>query len=130
MLRSTRAVNRNGSCGHAPARMSVLMAILMVAPLKNAPAIAQTEHSPDTAVAGMVAQELAQLGVKPKTAVLPSDRALEATTAIKHGDYASGQRIAATSWQVASCRTGDFIPSTSLWRRSVAAATMRCFFRT
>jgi tetratricopeptide (TPR) repeat protein len=47
----------------------------------------------DPALAAMVAQELAQLGVKPKSAILPSDQAFEVTTAIKRGDYGTARRI-------------------------------------
>lgn len=46
------------------------------------------------ALATMVAQELTAPRVKPKTAVLPFDQALDVTAAIKRGDYAAAQRIA------------------------------------
>jgi tetratricopeptide (TPR) repeat protein len=48
----------------------------------------------DQALAAVVEQETAQLGVKPKTAVLPSDQAFEAAASIKRGDYALASRIA------------------------------------
>ncbi len=48
----------------------------------------------DQALAALVAQEVTDLGIKPKTAVLASDQALDATNAIKHGDYAAAGRIA------------------------------------
>jgi Domain of unknown function (DUF4034) len=89
---NTRAGHQNGSCGHQPIRNWVLTGGLAVILLGMAPVIAQSETAPDPA--GMVAQELSELGVKSKTAVLPSDRALEATNAIKRGDYEAGKRIA------------------------------------
>jgi hypothetical protein len=53
-----------------------------------------TSPATDEALSALVAQELQALGVKPKTAVLPSDQAYEAALAIKHGDYESAGRIA------------------------------------
>lgn len=47
----------------------------------------------DPVLAAMVAQKLAQLGVKPKSAILPSDQAFEVVTAIKRGDYGRARRI-------------------------------------
>jgi len=47
----------------------------------------------DAALATMVAQGVAQLGVKPKTAVLPNEQALEEVAAIKRGDYAAASRL-------------------------------------
>jgi hypothetical protein len=94
MLCNTSAVSRSRLPRHATTRILVLTVSLAVALMRNVPVIAQVETSPDPAMAGMVAQELAQLGVKPKTTVLPSDRSFEAITAIKRGDYATGRRIA------------------------------------
>jgi len=54
---------------------------------------AQADSSPDAALAAMVAQELTKLGVTPKTTVLPSDRALDVTIAIRHGDYATARGV-------------------------------------
>jgi tetratricopeptide (TPR) repeat protein len=94
MLSNTSAVRRNRFARYTTSRILVLTVSLTVVLARPVPVIAQAETSPDPAMAGMVAQELAQLGVKPKTAVLPSDRAFEATTAIRQGDYATGRRIA------------------------------------
>jgi Domain of unknown function (DUF4034) len=54
--------------------------------------------APDTrqTVAALVAQRLASLHVPAKNAILPSDLALQADVAIKHGDFATANRIAST----------------------------------
>jgi hypothetical protein len=59
----------------------------------TAPAAPQQAPASDQTMAAMVSRETAKLGVKPKTAVLPSDMAFEAMTAIKHGNYAAASRI-------------------------------------
>jgi tetratricopeptide (TPR) repeat protein len=41
----------------------------------------------------LIAERVAELSIAPKTAVLPSDLALEAAVAIKQGDYAKADRI-------------------------------------
>jgi tetratricopeptide (TPR) repeat protein len=57
-------------------------------------ALSSEQPGPEEALAGLIAQRTAELGIKPKTAVTPSDLALETTVAIKNGDYAKAGRIA------------------------------------
>jgi tetratricopeptide (TPR) repeat protein len=47
----------------------------------------------EQALAPLLAQRTAELGIKPKTTVTPSDLALEARVAIKNGNYARAERI-------------------------------------
>ena len=49
---------------------------------------------PNPAFASMIAQSVAELGVKPKTVVLPNELALQEVAAIKRADYAAASRIA------------------------------------
>jgi tetratricopeptide (TPR) repeat protein len=51
-------------------------------------------HGAEQALAALVAERVAEFSIKPKTAVLPTDLALEAATAIKQGDYSKADRIA------------------------------------
>jgi tetratricopeptide (TPR) repeat protein len=53
----------------------------------------QSTSASDEALTAMVAQQIADLGVKPKTVVLPSEQTLDTVTAIKRGDYATASRI-------------------------------------
>jgi tetratricopeptide (TPR) repeat protein len=78
-----------GGLSSEPANSSV------TPPRASAPAATSaTSPATDQALSALVAQELQALGVKAKTAVLPSDRAYEAALAIKHGDYESAGKIA------------------------------------
>lgn len=54
------------------------------------------EHLPpvDSVLATMVAQGVAQLGLKPKTVILPNEQALEEVAAIKRADYAAATHLA------------------------------------
>ena len=60
------------------------------APPNAAPAPTAAEK----ALAALIAERVAEFSIKPKTAVLPTDLALEAATAIKKGDYSKADRIA------------------------------------
>jgi tetratricopeptide (TPR) repeat protein len=48
----------------------------------------------EEALAAMVAEKTAELGLAPKTATTPTDRALEASSALKHDDFAKARSIA------------------------------------
>jgi tetratricopeptide (TPR) repeat protein len=48
---------------------------------------------PEQALAALVAQRTAELAIKPKTTVTPSDMAFEAAVAIKNGNYAKARQI-------------------------------------
>lgn len=50
---------------------------------------------PKPAFAALVAQGVAELGVKPKTVSLPNEQALEEVADLKRGDYAAAERLAA-----------------------------------
>lgn len=50
---------------------------------------------PKPAFAALIAQGVAELGMKPKTVTLPNEQALEEVTDIKRGDYAAASRLAA-----------------------------------
>lgn len=50
--------------------------------------------APNAAFANLIAQGVAELGVKPKTVVLPNEQALEEVADIKHADYAAASRLA------------------------------------
>jgi hypothetical protein len=80
--------SRGGLSGE-PAKSSVTPPQASVAATRAA-----TSPATDQALATLVAQELQMLGVKPKTALLPTDEAYEAALAIKHGDYQSAGKIA------------------------------------
>jgi tetratricopeptide (TPR) repeat protein len=63
---------------------------------KQAPAMgAVPSNATDPVLAAMVAQESAKLDAKPKTVVAPSDQSYEALIAIRRGDYATANQIAA-----------------------------------
>ncbi len=67
------------------------------APVLTAPRKAQAalpSSVADPALAAMVAQEISNLNVKPKTVIVPSDQSYEALIAIRHGDYVTANRIA------------------------------------
>ncbi len=61
-------------------------------------------------LAAVVAQELATLPVKPKTAILPSDQSLDEVAAIKRGDYALASRIAESVLGRSSLKGWHFYP--------------------
>jgi tetratricopeptide (TPR) repeat protein len=104
MIDGLRALYRIGT--------SISAGILIVAAglLWAAHVQAQADSSPDAALAGMVAQELTKLGVKPKTAVLPSDRALEVTIAIRNGDYATARRVTEEVLAASNLQSWRFYP--------------------
>ena len=62
------------------------------------------------ALAGLVAERLAELSIKPKTVVVPSDRAFDTAVAIKHGDYARAGEIAADVLAHSSLQAWRFYP--------------------
>ena len=61
-------------------------------PVTPVPAPAPT--GAEQALAALIAERVAEFSLKPKTAVLPTDLALEAANAIKQGDYSKADRIA------------------------------------
>ena len=66
-------------------------------PLATAPSLPAGRHQPartDEALAAMVAERTAELGLAPKTATTPTDRALEASSALKRDDFAKARSIA------------------------------------
>jgi hypothetical protein len=76
-------------------RLGISLLILIVWALLDAPTSLSAEQPGDEeAIAGLIAQRTAELAIKPKSAVTPSDLALEATVAIKNGDYTKAERMA------------------------------------
>jgi tetratricopeptide (TPR) repeat protein len=63
----------------------------MVAPIAATPAAANVREA---ALAALIAERTEELSIKPKTAIVPSDLALEAANQIKQGDYARASQIA------------------------------------
>jgi tetratricopeptide (TPR) repeat protein len=60
----------------------------------DSPAVSPQPPHHDALVAAQIAQETAELGVKPHTALLVSDMALSATEALRRGDYQSASSLA------------------------------------
>jgi tetratricopeptide (TPR) repeat protein len=94
-----------GGLSAEPSKVSVtpLHASAVAAMPANAPAS-------DQALAALVAQELQTLGVKPKTAVVPSDEAYETVAAIKRGDYEAAGKIAEESLARSRMHSWHFYP--------------------
>jgi membrane associated rhomboid family serine protease len=67
-------------------------------------------HQSGDALAAMVAEQYAQLDVKPKSATLPSDLGLEALMAIRRGDHAAASRIAADVLSHSHLRRWGYYP--------------------
>lgn len=88
----------------SPAKLSTLCALVITTlPLlgwqlaraaDTSPAPPAKATAAEQALAALIAERVADLSIKPKTAVLPTDLALEAATAIKQGDYSKADRIA------------------------------------
>lgn len=70
-----------------------LLVLLLMYRDKTSDHATTVKSRPDVTLGAMVAQELADLGVKPKTVVLPSEQALDTVTAIKRGEYTTASRI-------------------------------------
>jgi tetratricopeptide (TPR) repeat protein len=76
----------------APASISVPSTARPAAPAKTSvPSTALP--GAEQALAPLLAQRTEELGIKPKRVVMPSDLALEATVAIKNGNYARAEQI-------------------------------------
>jgi len=78
-------------------RLSVGSVVILLWTLLGAPASLSAPTSgpgAELALAPLISQRTAELGVTPKTTVTPSDLALEATVAIKNGNYAKAAQIA------------------------------------
>jgi tetratricopeptide (TPR) repeat protein len=75
-----------------------------------APATGTAAHRSEEALAALVAERIAELNIKPRTAVVPSDRALDTAVAIKQGDYAHAGQIAADVLAHSSQQAWRFYP--------------------
>jgi hypothetical protein len=74
------------------------------------PAEPNSATAADKALTQLVAQEIATLGVRTKTAVLPSDQAFETAAAVKRGDYAAATRIASEVLAHSKLQSWQFYP--------------------
>ena len=65
---------------------------------------------PKPAFAALVAKRVAELGVKPKTVILPNEQALEEVADIERGDYAAADRLAADVLARSKLDGWQFVP--------------------